>query len=58
MTDDVSIFRIANLLIMQRGEEAERYALGRADEKDESGNQVSAVTWRKIAEAIKRIQVD
>jgi triphosphoribosyl-dephospho-CoA synthetase len=53
---DLDILRTATLVIQQHGESAAYYAAGRADELLEQGTVTGAATWRKIVEAIEKLQ--
>ena len=52
MTDDVDIYRAAQVLIDQHGDEAAIHAAMRADELMEAGDMEGAATWRRILTAI------
>ncbi len=56
MTADLDIYRAANLLIKQHGDEASIHAAMRADELLEAGDLDGAAMWRRIIRAIEELQ--
>ena len=56
MTSNLDIYRSANLLIKQHGEEAAIFAAMQADACLEKGDLDGKVTWLKVIEAIKELQ--
>ncbi len=56
MVRDLDIYRSANLLIKQHGEEAARHAVKRADTLLEGGDREGHRVWLSILEAIKELQ--
>ena len=53
---DPNIYRTANLLIDQRGEDASIRATERADDLLEAGDTEGAAIWRAIMAAIEELQ--
>ena len=58
MTDDLDIYRAANVLIKQHGSHAELEAAQRADALLDAGDMDGTATWRKVLEAIQELQRD
>ena len=56
MTDDLEIWRAANLVIKHHGEDAWFHASTRADELLDEGELEGAAVWRKILVAIEELQ--
>jgi len=56
MTPDIDIWRAANLLINQHGENAEIVAAQRADLMLERGDQDGRFVWLRIARAVVALQ--
>lgn len=56
MTPDIDIWRAANLLIRQHGEDAEIVAAQRADQMLERGDPEGRVVWLRIRRAIAELQ--
>lgn len=56
MTEEIDIYRSANLLIKQMGYiEAEIHAAQRADELLEQGNMEGRMVWLKVLSAIQKL---
>ena len=55
MTSDLDIFRSANELIKQHGEDAPIHAAMRADELMETGGMEGRAVWLRIGKAIKEL---
>jgi len=53
MTTDIDVYRSANLLIKQHGDDAEIHAAMRADELLASGDLDGQRVWMQIIKAIK-----
>jgi hypothetical protein len=56
MVPDKDIWRAANLLIRQRGDEAELSAAQRADEMLERGDLEGRMVWLRIRRAVVELQ--
>ncbi len=56
MIPDLDIFRNAQALIKQHGEDAPVHAAMRADAMLEAGDLAGAATWRRILRAVEEIQ--
>ncbi len=56
MTSDIDVFRTANLLIDQHGDEAPIHAAMRADELLEAGDLDGQAVWKRIIRAIEELQ--
>lgn len=56
MVEEIDIYRSANLLIKQHGEEAAIFAAMQADACLEKGGLDGKRTWLKVIEAIKELQ--
>ena len=56
MVSDLDIYRSANLLIDQHGEDAGLKAAMRADAMLERGAMAGAATWRHIIKAVEELQ--
>jgi hypothetical protein len=56
MTPDIDIWRAANLLIKQHGENAEIVAAQRADQMLERGDRDGEILWLRIRRAIIDLQ--
>ena len=56
MTSDLDIFRTANVLIRERGEDAALEAAQRADSMLEKGSLDGQWVWKRVLAAIKEIQ--
>ena len=56
MTPDIDIWRAANLLIKQHGEDAEIVAAQRADQMLERGDRDGRLVWLRIGWAIVELQ--
>ena len=55
MIDDVEIFRAANLLIKQHGDDAPIRAAQRADKMLEDGDLDGQVVWKRILAAVEEL---
>ncbi len=56
MTSNIDIYRTANLLIEQHGNEAPIHAAMRADELLDKGDLDGQAVWKRIGRAIKELQ--
>ncbi len=56
MISDLDIYRSANVLICQHGEEASIFAAMEADTMLESGDLDGYTVWRRIVKAVEEIQ--
>ena len=56
MTSDLDIFRTANVLIREHGDEADRAAAERADSFLEAGDMDGLAVWKRVLAAVKEIQ--
>ncbi len=56
LTDNIDIYRAANLYIDQHGDQASLQAAMRSDELLDTGDLDGAATWRKIIKAIEVLQ--
>jgi len=56
MIPDLDIWRTANLLIQQHGENAEKVAIRRAEEMNEENDLDGFMTWRRIRTAVATLQ--
>ncbi len=56
MTSDLDIFRTANELIREHGEDAALEAAMRADAMREKGDLEGQVVWKRIVRAVQDIQ--
>ena len=55
MTFDIDIYRAANLLIKQHGEDAPIHAAMRADELMETGDMVGQAVWKRMLKAVDEL---
>ena len=55
MTSDLDIYRTANLLIQQHGEEAAIQAAMKADEMLAKGDMDGKAVWMRVIEAIEEL---
>ncbi len=55
MTSDLDIYRSANELIKQHGEDAPIHAAMRADELMEAGDMEGVAVWGRIVKAIEEL---
>ena len=55
MTSDLDIYRSANALINQHGEDAPIHAAMRADELLEAGDMEGVTAWKRIITAIEEL---
>ncbi len=55
MTSDLDIYRSANELIEQHGEDAPIHAALRADELMEAGDMEGVAVWKRIGRAINEL---
>ena len=56
MTSDLDIYRTANELIKQHGEDAPIHAAMRADELLDAGDMDGQAVWKRIITAIEELQ--
>ena len=56
MIPEIDIFRSANALVKQHGEDAPIQAAMRADELLEAGDLDGAAVWRRVLRAIEELQ--
>ncbi len=56
MTSDLDIYRSANLLVKQHGEDAPIHAAMRADAMLEKGDLGGYGVWRRIMRAVEELQ--
>ncbi len=56
MTPDLDIYRSANLLVKQHGEDAPIHAAMRADAMLETGDLDGLATWKRILKAVEELQ--
>ena len=56
MTSDLDIFRTANVLIREHGEDAALEAAQRADAMLEKDDMEGAAVWRRVLEAVEELQ--
>ncbi len=56
MTSDIDIYRSANLLVRQHGEDAPIHAAMRADALLEAGDLDGLATWKRILRAVEELQ--
>ena len=56
MTPDLDIFRSANLLVKQHGQEAPIHAAMRADAMLERGDLDGLAGWKRIVRAVEELQ--
>ena len=55
MTSDLDIYRSANLLVKQHGEDAPIEAAMRADATLEAGDLDGCATWKRIVKAVEEL---
>ncbi len=56
MTSDLDIYRTANVLIRDHGEDADLEAAQRADAMLEKGDMDGAAVWRRVLKAVEELQ--
>ncbi len=56
MTSDIDIYRVANLLVKQHGQDAPIQAAMRADELLEAGDLDGYAVWKRILRAVEELQ--
>ncbi len=56
MTSTLDIYRTANVLIREHGEDAALEAAQRADAMLEKGNMEGAAVWRRVLKAVEEMQ--
>ncbi len=56
MTSDLDIFRTANVLIREHGDDAALEAAQRADAMLEKGDMEGAAVWRRVLKAVEELQ--
>jgi hypothetical protein len=54
--DDKDVWRAADLLIKQHGDEAEFFAVRRVDDMIERGDPVGEAVWKLIPDAIRALR--
>ena len=55
MTTDIDIYRTANVLFQQHGDEAAIHAAIRADELLDAGDLDGSAVWRRIVRAVETL---
>ncbi len=55
MTSDLDIYRAAQALIDQHGDDAPIHAAMRADELAEAGDMEGRIVWIRVVEAVKEL---
>ena len=55
MVDDLDIFRSANELIKQHGDDAPVHSAMRADELMEAGDMEGVAVWKRIGRAVEEL---
>jgi hypothetical protein len=55
VTSDLDIYRAAQSLIKQHGEEAPVHAAMRADELAEAGDAEGCATWKRVVRAVREL---
>jgi hypothetical protein len=58
MTEEIDIYRTANLLIKQHGKDAPVHAAMRADELLAARDVEGCATWRRVVRAVKELLDD
>ena len=58
MTTELDIYRTANVLIREHGDEADLVASMRADSFLEDGDIEGSAIWKRVLRAVKEIQRD
>ncbi len=56
MTSDLDIYRTAQVLIREHGEDAALEAAQRADAMLETGDMEGAAVWRRVLKAVEEMQ--
>lgn len=56
MTSDLDIWRTANILVKQHGDDAEIVAAQRADELLDKGDLEGQRVWKRIVAAVRELQ--
>ncbi len=56
MIPELDIYRSANLLVKQHGEDAPIHAAMRADELLEAGDLDGAAVWKRVLRAVEELQ--
>ncbi len=56
MTSDLDIYRSANLLVQQHGEDAPIHAAIRADAMLEAGDLDGLAVWKRVLKAVEELQ--
>ncbi|MEQ9111210.1 MAG: hypothetical protein RIF37_00535 [Rhodospirillaceae bacterium] len=56
MTSDIDIYRTAAVILKEHGDDAEMYAMLRADELLDAGDVEGQITFLKIVAAIREIE--
>ena len=55
MPSEIDIYRSANLLIKQHGEDAPIFAAMQADKRIEAGDLDGCAVWKRVIQAIKEL---
>ena len=58
MVSEIDIYRSANLIVQQHGDEARTHAATRADELLAAGDAAGGAVWLRIARAVDELQRD
>ncbi len=56
MTTDLDIYRTANVLVREHGDEVDLVPAERADSFLEAGDMAGSVVWKQVLKAIKETQ--
>ena len=56
MTSNLDIYRSANVLVKQHGDDAPIHAAMRADEMLDKGNLDGCAVWKRIIKAVEELQ--
>ncbi len=56
MTSDLDIYRTANILIREHGEDAPTQAAMRADAMLEKGDLEGCAVWKRVVKAVEELQ--
>ncbi len=56
MTSDLDIYRAANVLVREHGQDAPIHAAMRADELLEAGDMDGLAVWKRILRAVEEMQ--
>jgi len=58
MTAEIDIWRTANLMVKQHGDEAPIFTAMRADEMLENGDLTGQLVWRRVLRAVEELLRD